>query len=346
MIELLAAVALLLALIFTFTNGFQDASSIAATFIASRSAKPRQGIMLVASMEFLGALLGGTAVAFTLAGLLLVEPGESTVLLLLAALLGATAWNLLTYYLAVPSSSTHALIGGLVGAAVAAEGLSAVLWGWEELVSSGHELVGLMKILIFLVVSVLIGLVGGYIAHKLVAVALRNAKRQVNRKIIGVNWAAAAGMAFFNGANDSQKQLGVIALIVFSAGLTEVLEVDLWARVACAILLGLGTLGGGWRIMRTLGSRIFRVRPVHSMESQAASAASIAFSTVYGAPISSTHVISSTIIGVGAAVDPRKVRWSVGKEIIVSWIITIPATMLVSGGLYLLLEVIIPMGGS
>lgn len=343
--EAVAFVAVVLALAFTFTNGFQDASSVAATFIASRSATPRKGITLVAGMDLLGALLGGSAVAFTIAHLILVEPGDMLLVIILAALTGAIAWNLITWKYGLPSSSTHALVGGLVGAAVAAEGIGAVLWGWEELTSSAPELVGLVKILLFLVVSVLVGLVGGYLMHKGGQVALRNAKASTNRRVIMTNWAAAAAMGFFNGANDSQKQLGIIALILLAAGLTQELEIQSWARVACACLLAFGTLGGGWRIMRTLGSKIFRVRPIHSLESQLSSGLSIALSTLAGAPISSTHIISSTIIGVGAATNPRKMRWSVGKEIVLAWVITIPITMLISALLYLLFSLILLPGG-
>jgi PiT family inorganic phosphate transporter len=345
MMEIVAVIGVLLALAFIFTNGFQDASSIAATFIASRSAKPRQGIALVAGMNLLGALLGGSAVAFTLAGLVLVEPGDTVIVILLAALTAAIAWNVITWRYGLPSSSTHALVGGLMGAAVAAEGLGAVQWGWDELISSAHQLTGLVKILLFLVVSVLVGLAGGYLMHKAGLLALRNAKAAANKRIIRVNWAAAAAMGFFNGANDAQKQMGMIALILFGAGLTAELEIELWTRVACAVILAAGTLGGGWRIMRTLGSKIFRVRPVHSLESQLSSGLSIGISTLAGAPISSTHVISSSIIGVGAAATPRAMRWSVGKDILIGFAITIPITMLISGLLFLMLSSVLQPGG-
>jgi PiT family inorganic phosphate transporter len=343
--EVLAVVGVVLALGFTFTNGFQDASSVAATFIASRSATPRRGILLVAGMDFLGALLGGSAVAFTIAGLVLVEPGPTLLVILLSALMGAIIWNLVTWRYGLPSSSTHALVGGLIGAAVAAEGFDAVQWGWEELTSADPQLTGLVKILLFLILSVLVGIGAGYLMQKGGELMLRNAHIDANRQVVRVNWAAAAAMGFFNGANDAQKQLGIIALILFGAGLTAQLEISTWARVACAVLLALGTMSGGWRIMRTLGSKIFRVRPIHSLESQLSSGLSIAISTVYGAPISSTHVISSTIIGVGAAVNPRKMHWSVGRDIVLSWIITIPVTMLISGLLCLFLSLLLLPGG-
>lgn len=345
MIEILAVVGVLLAFVFTFTNGFQDASSVAATFIASRSATPRRGIVLVASMDLLGALLGGSAVAFTITGLILVEPGPTLVVILLVGLMAAITWNLLSWRFGLPSSSTHALIGGMIGAAVAAGGLDAVLWGWDELTAANPQLTGLVKILTFLFLSVLVGLVAGYLMHKAGEVALRNAKAGANKTVVRVNWTAAAAMGFFNGANDAQKQLGVIALIIFGAGLTAQPEIETWARVVCACLLGLGTLSGGWRVMRTLGSKIFRVRPIHSLESQLSSGLSIAVSTIAGAPISSTQVISSTIIGVGAAVNPRKMHWSVGRDIVLAWVITIPSTMLLSGLLYVVLSPLLLTGG-
>lgn len=299
----------------------------------------------MAGMNLIGALIGGTAVAFTMAGLILVEPGDTLLVILLAALAGAISWNVITWRYGLPSSSTHALVGGMVGAAIAAEGLDAVKWGWEELASPDPQLTGLVKILVFLVASVLLGLIAGYLMHKAGDLALRNVKVNANRKIVRINWAAAAAMGFFNGSNDSQKQLGIIALILFGAGLTAGLEIEPWTRVGCAVLMAAGTMGGGWRIMRTLGSKIFRIRPIHSLESQVSSGLTLAVSTIAGAPISSTQVISSTIIGVGAAATPRKMRWSVGKDILLAFAVTIPITMLISGLLYLLLSALLLPGG-
>jgi len=263
MIEL-AIIAVLLALAFTFTNGFQDASSIAATFIASRSATPKMGIILVAVMSFFGAIGGGSAVAFTLTGLLEISSAAQIVVVLLVAMVTATTWNLITWKFGLPSSSSHSLIGGLIGAGIAASGIGCVFWGVAELFSPTHELAGFVKILFFFVLSVIIGFVGSYVMHKCTTVLLRNAERAINRKIIALNWCAAAVMAFSNAANDTQKQLGIIALVLFSAGMSAVADVPLWARFACAILIALGTLSGGWRIMNPLGRRIFRIEPIHS----------------------------------------------------------------------------------
>ena len=340
MIEI-AIITVLLAFAFTFTNGFQDASSIAATFIASRSASPKAGIIFVAGVSLLGAILGGSAVAFTISGLVSLPSDEQMVLVLLIALLTATIWNILTWKFGLPSSSTHSLIGGLIGGGIAAAGVSSIFWGLDELTTPPHELTGLVKILFFFVFSILIGFVGSYLMHKSTGLLLRNAKRTVNKPIISLNWGAAGIMAFSNGANDSQKQLGIITLALFSAGLLTAAEVPLWARISCAILLAIGTLSGGWRIMNTLGRRIFKIEPIHSFDSQFFSSSSIAISTLAGAPVSSTQVITMSVIGVGAAENARKVKWSVGTHILIAMIITVPVTMLISGVLYLIVSSII-----
>lgn len=322
-----AVAALLLAFAFAFTNGFQDAAAIAATFIASRSATPRQGIVLVAGMNVLGAVLGGSAVAFTLSGLVeVIEPAQ-TLLVLLVALASASVWNLATWSRGLPSSSTHALVGGLIGAAVAGTGMGSVNWGVTALFGPTPALEGVVKVVALLAASVVIGLVGGYVVHRSLAVLLRNAhRRTTRRRIIAANWGAALGMAFFNGANDAQKQLGIVALVLLAAGRTTTLEVPLWARATTALLLGLGTLGGGWRVMNTLGHRIFRIAPVHSLASQASSGLTIAASTIAGAPISSSQIITSSVIGVGAAENPRRLNWGAVDEVAIAMLTTIPVT--------------------
>jgi PiT family inorganic phosphate transporter len=335
---LVAAVAIAIAFVFTFTNGFQDAGAIAATFIASRSATPRQGIVMVAAMALLGALFGGSAVAFTLIELISIDSEVETLFVLLAALVAATFWNLVTWRHRLPSSSTHALIGGLVGAGIAAAGPGSVNWGVGDLLLPPHELTGLALILVFLVVSVLVGFLGSFALHRATGLLLRSAEKGINTSIIRLNWVAAAVMSFFNGANDTQKQLGVIALVLVAAGESATIETPLWSRAALALLIGAGTLSGGWRIMTTLGRRIFEIEPIHSFDSQVSSGATIALSTVAGAPVSSTHIISMSVIGVGAAENPRRVRWSVGREIVIAMLMTIPATMLIAGGLYLVIS--------
>ncbi len=330
----IAIITVLLAFAFTFTNGFQDASAIAATFIASRSASPKSGISFIAWVALIGAILGGSAVAFTISGLLILDSPESMLLVLLVALLTATIWNIITWKFGLPSSSTHSLIGGLIGGGIAAAGTGSIYWGLDELVNPPYEVTGLVKILLFFVVSIVIGFVGSYLMRKSTRVFLRNAQKTINRPIVFLNWCAAAAMAFFNGANDSQKQLGIIALALFTAGLSTAAEVPFWARVACAILIAIGTLSGGWRIMHTLGRRIFKIEPIHSFDSQVFSSSSIALSTLAGAPVSSTQIITMSVVGVGAAENPRKVKWSVGTHILVAMIGTMPVTIVISALLY------------
>ncbi|MBT8507247.1 phosphate transporter [Methanomicrobiaceae archaeon CYW5] len=330
----IAILTIVIAFIFTFTNGFQDAAPIAATFITSRSAQPRQAIVFVAAMVCLGALLGGTAVAFTLSGLLTTVSGGETVQVLLIAMIVATAWNILTWKYGLPSSSTHALIGGIVGAGIAAAGIGGVYWGVTDIIFPPHELAGIVKVLVFLVLSVIIGFAGSYCLHKAAGILLRNSKRSINSRIMELNWMTAGAIGFGHGANDSQKQLGIIALALFAAGQSASVTIPDWARVVCAVLMALGTIGGGWRIMNTLGNRIFRIEPIHSFDSQVFSGASIWISTLAGAPVSSNQIISSSILGVGAAENPRKVHWFVGKDVVAAMFVTIPATALVSGFLY------------
>jgi PiT family inorganic phosphate transporter len=333
----IVTVTIIIAFAFTFTNGFQDAAAIAATFIASRSATPRRGIIFVASLDFLGALLGGSAVAFTISTLLLLPPDEQLVVVVLSGLLAAAAWNLVTWYRGLPSSSTYGLIGGLTGAGIAAAGLSSVNWGVEALWSPSPELDGMVKILLFLLLSLVIGFAGGYLMRRTTAVILRGARRSANLRIVSVNWAAAAVVAFASGANDAQKQMGVIALVLFAGGIYSEITIPVWARIGCAVLLALGTLGGGWRTMATLGRRIFTIRPVHSLDSQISTGTSVALSTLAGAPISPGQVAISSILGVGTAENPLKVRWTVGKRIVATLLVTIPATMLLAAVIYLII---------
>ncbi len=330
----IAVITILLALIFTFTNGFQDASSLAATLIASRSATPKQGVTLIAAMSFLGAVLGGSAVVFTLTGLITTGSGTGTVLILFVAITVAIGWNLITWWFGLPSSSTHALIGGLIGAGIASAGIGGVFWGIGGLAGPSHQLEGVMKILVFFILSIIIGFAGSFVLHMLTMLLLRNAKRKINNGIMRLNWMAAAAMAFFNGANDTQKQLGIIALVLFASGLSSTTDVPAWARIACAVLLSAGIIGGGWRVMHTLGNRLFRIEPIHSFGSQFSSGAAIAISTIAGAPVSSTQVIISSVLGVGAAENARRVKWSVGKDILIAMLVTIPLTTLAAALIY------------
>ena len=325
-------------LFFAFTNGIHDAGSIVATPIACEAMTPRMAVGYASVIGFAGAVLGGSAVASTVGGIISVAPDRNLVLILLAAVLSATIWNLATWRLHLPSSSTHALIGGMIGAAVSAGGAGSVLWGWDEFTAAGHHLTGLTKVLAFLIVSIVVGFVLGYLIQRASSLLLRNATRKANAPIRRVQLLTAAVLAFGHGANDTQKQMGIITLAMVAGGYVTASEgIPMWVRLAAGAMMALGTLGGGWSIMKTLGRGIFRLEPIHSFASQIASSSSLVASTLVGAPVSSTQVVASSIIGVGSAENARMVQWSVGKEILVAFLITIPAAMALSGFLYYLL---------
>ena len=332
-----AIAAIVLALVFSFTNGFHDASSTVATLIACGAATPRRAVILSAAWGFAGALLGGTAVALTMLGLLSIPLGNTMVYVIFATLVGAVAWNLITWVWGIPSSSTHALVGGLIGAGIAGAGLDKVNWGLDELFSAG-QVVGITKVVLFLFISVGIGFAGGFLVLKLSRVLLRNAKRTVNRPLMLSQYLTSGLLSFSHGANDAQKAMGMMILVIASVGWSPDTSIPLWVMLASAIAMTVGTLGGGWKIMTTLGRRIFRIRPIHSFDSQVASTTAILLSTAAGAPVSSTHAVASSIIGVGAADNARMVQWAIGKDMVVSWLLTMPLTAFVSGLVYVIMK--------
>ena len=335
---LVATFAVAVSLFFTFTNGFHDASSIVATQIACGAASPRAAVINAAIFGMAGAIIGGSAVAYTIQGIVDLEVGEELIIVIAAAVLGASAWNIFTWWIGLPSSSTHALIGGLIGAAIASSGIERINWGVAELVEPPHELVGLMKVFLFLFVSILIGLAGGFAVQRGSRILLRNADRKMNRPIKRSQWIVTSLLAFSHGSNDTQKQIGLIALILFAGGYIETLGIPLWVRIACGAMMLAGTVGGGWKIMKTLGRKIFPLEPIHGLNSQISSASSILISTVAGAPISTTQVVASSVMGVGAAENAKMVQWSVGKDMLIAWLMTIPVAALLSAGTYFLLN--------
>ncbi|HOB38957.1 MAG TPA: inorganic phosphate transporter [Methanomassiliicoccaceae archaeon] len=327
-IELLAAATIILALLFAFTNGVQDASSTVATMVASGVTSPRSAVFYAALLGLIGAMLGGSAVAFTMQSLVELPSGKLMGELLLAAVAGATLWNVITWRRGLPSSSTHSLIGGLVGAAAMGAGLSSVSWGADELAAG--QLVGMAKIIAFLFISVATGFIGGYLLRKLSAILLRPARSTVVLNLRRLQWLTTGMLAFAHGSNDSQKQMGLMVMALMSAGLVATDDIPLWVRASCAAMMAAGTLAGGWEIMKTLGRKIYRLRPLDSLDSQLVSASSLLGSTILGAPVSSTQVVASSVMGVGAAVNARMVQWDVGRHMVASWFLTIPASATIS----------------
>lgn len=338
MMVLLALAGILLSLFFAFTNGYNDAGADVATMVSSGAASVKGALLTASLANFVGALIGGTAVVLTLQGVLTVDIGEEIALAIFAAVVAANVWNLITWFYGIPSSSTHALIGGLVGVGMAFHGLSGVNWGWEELML-GH-LTGVAKVMVFLLASVLLGFLGGYWLMKIARLALRGAKVGVNRPLKRLQWFTTGVQTFAHGANDAQKQMALIAMLLMAMGSSS-MEVPSWARIACALAIALGTLGGGYRIMRTVGRKIFKIRPVHALVAQTNSSFTVIFSTLLGAPVSSTQVVTSSVMGVGTAENHKMVHWRVGKDLVVSWFLTIPATAVLAAILVLALRFVI-----
>jgi len=327
-------------ILFTLTNGLHDASSVVATFITCGAATPAQAVMLAAAFELLGALFGGSAVAATVAGIVKLKSGTEMLVVILAAVVGAVFWNVLTWQFGIPSSSTHALVGGLSGAAIGFGGGAMINWGFAETFHTLHA-TGIAKVLIALVFSPLLGLLVAFIMLNLLMLLFRNATYRVNRPIKKIQWVLTAVMAFNHGANDTQKSMGLIMLALFSAGqVTTVADVPIPVRVMVGVIMCIGVLFGGWSIMKTLGRGIYTIRPVHSLASQLGTGLSLYFANATGAPVSTTHVVVGTIMGVGTADEKKMVNWQAAKNILFSWLITIPCSGLVSWLFFKLLDLL------
>jgi len=313
-----------LALIFDFLNGLHDSSNIVATMISSRAFRPSTALGITAIAHFIGPFLFGVAVAKTI-GSEVVQAEYITMEVIVAALVGAILWNLLTWFFGIPSSSSHALIGGIIGAVVIGVGLDAI------------KMDGLGKVLIALMVSPVIGFVLGFIITRIIFFLARAASPKINTFFKRSQLVTALALSFSHGTNDAQKTMGVITLGLVISGYLPAFRVPVWVITLSAGAIALGTAFGGWRLIRTLGGKFYKIRPVHSFASQLTSAIVILGASLVGGPVSTTQVVSSAIIGVGSSERVSKVRWGVAEEIITAWIITIPATGLVSAGIYWLL---------
>lgn len=313
--------AIAMAFAFAVTNGFHDASNAIATLVATRVARPMQAIVLAAVCNLLGPLLLGAAVADTIATIVSVPAGQE-VTVVGAGLTGAVVWNVITWWRGIPSSSSHALVGGLVGAALATAGMSAVNWGGIE---HGRP-VGVIGALIALAISPVLGFAAAAVITRLARRALRRASVRVDAVIRNAQWVTSGWLAFSHGANDAQKAVGIIAALLLATGHTTSLHAPPWVTLACALCLTLGTAMGGWSIVRTIGSRIVRLRPLDGLVSQASSAGVILASSVVGAPVSTSQIVASSVVGVGVGRRrTRHVNWRIVTSIGFTWLTTMPA---------------------
>lgn len=313
------------ALAFDFLNGFHDSANVVATIISSRSMSSRKALAMAAMADFAGPFLFGVAVAKTI-GHGITIPESITIEVLIAALVSACTWNLVTWYFGIPSSSSHALIGGLIGAVLIGGGINAIISK------------GVIKIAIALFFSPIIGLLFGWLVMKLTYRLLRKASPKANYFFKMGQIPTGIALALSHGANDAQKTMGVITLGLVITGYQQEFSVPLWVILISASAISLGTFSGGWRLIRTLGSKFYKIKPIHSFTSQLASAMVIITASLFGGPVSTTQVVSMSIMGAGAGERLSKVRWLVLKEIFLSWVLTIPITAVLAIPVYLLIR--------
>ncbi|MGO8684365.1 MAG: anion permease [Thermoleophilia bacterium] len=314
------------ALVFDFTNGFHDTANAIATSVSTRALPPRVAVLMAAGMNMLGAFLG-KQVATTL-GQGIVATVHASQTLLLAALIGAIGWNLVTWYFGLPSSSSHALVGGLVGAAIAAAGSGAVMWAhvWD-------------KVVLPMILSPAIGLVLAFLLMTLLLWMVARARASlVNRWFRHLQPLSAAAMALAHGMNDAQKTMGLITLALLTSGHIPAFQIPVWVIVAAATSMALGTLSGGWRIIHTLGSKVMKLDPIHGFAAETSAAAVIFVAASLGFPISTTHTITAAIMGTGATQRLSAVRWGVAGNILTAWILTLPMAALFGAGAYELIH--------
>jgi PiT family inorganic phosphate transporter len=307
---------IVLALVFDFINGFHDTAIAIATTVSTRVMTPRQAIIMAAILNFTGALISHNVAKTISSGLIYTTMIPQYVVI--GALIAAILWNLITWYYGIPSSSSHALIGGLIGASIAcAAGLDVVQWGGV-----------VKKVLIPLVTSPLVGFLLGFVVMKLLFLLLAGATPQfVNKWFAKLQILSAGFMAFFHGTNDAQKSMGIITFAMITAGLLPMnAPVPIWVMLLCALAMSFGTAAGGWRIIKTMGVSMIKLQPINGFAAQTTAAATIAAASFIGAPVSTTHITSSAIMGVGAAKRVKAVRWMVATNILWAWVITIPLT--------------------
>jgi PiT family inorganic phosphate transporter len=318
-----------LAVLFDYINGFHDTANAIATSVSTRALRPEHAILMSATANFVGALTG-TAVAKTISSGLATTPGGSAgQTIVAAALIGAIIWNLITWRFGIPSSSSHALIGGLLGAVIVSVGTSAIIVDGV-----------LGKVILPLILSPIVGVIGGFLLMVILLNVFQRANpHRINERFRRLQLVSAAFMAFSHGSNDAQKTMGIMTLALIAAGvLPHDSTIPLWVIILAATAMSLGTAAGGWRIIKTMGQRVVKLDPVHGFAAETTAATIILTASHFGMPVSTTHVISSAIIGVGASDRLSAVRWGVAGNIVIAWILTIPASALAAGIAYVVIS--------
>jgi PiT family inorganic phosphate transporter len=327
-IFLITTLIVMFALVFDFINGFHDTANSIATSVSTKALKPRHAIILAATMNFVGALTF-TGVAKTITQDIadpFTLPNGSIVIL--AALIAAITWNLLTWYYGIPSSSSHALIGSIAGATIAAAGFGALKWE------------GFLKIIQALIISPILAFVVGFIVYTIIKFTFKNNNlTKTNKQFRRVQIATAALQSYSHGTNDAQKAMGIITMALIANGYTTSTDIPFWVQFSCALAMGLGTSVGGWKIIKTVGGKIMKIRPINGVAADLTGASIIFCATLIHLPVSTTHVISSSILGVGSAHRVKGVQWGTAQRMIITWFITLPISATLAGAIYLLLNV-------
>lgn len=318
-----------LALAFDYINGFHDTANAIATSVSTRAISPQKAVMMTAVLNFAGALVS-TGVAKTIGGDLVISASLINAEVISAALLGAIAWNLITWWYGIPSSSSHALIGGVVGAVI-------VSVGYEAL-----NFTGIGKIFLSLVLSPIIAMVFGYIIMNVLLLLFgRFSPIALNDSFRNMQLLSATLMAFSHGSNDAQKAMGIITLTLLSGGYIDTLDVPMWVKLSCAAAMALGTAAGGWRIISTMGNKIFKLETINGFAADLNSAITIFTATFLHLPVSTTHVVSGSIMGVGTAKRVKAVNWGVARSMVMAWFVTIPLSAIMSAVAYSIIQGII-----
>jgi inorganic phosphate transporter, PiT family len=326
--SLILVLIIIIAVVFDYTNGAHDSGNAIAPLVSTKVMNPKQAVLMAAVLNLAGAFLG-TEVASTI-GKGIINPdliaGEMG--LILAALMGAIFWNILTWILGLPSSSSHGLIGGLMGAAIAYQG-----WGSLNYTNIIH------KIILPLFLSPVMGFIGGYLLMLIIAwITFRFKPHKMNKLFKRLQIFSGGFMALSHGSNDAQKTMGIITLALFLSKSIPAFEVPFWVKLICALAITLGTATGGWKIIKTMGNKIFKMEPIHGFASQTSASLVIIAASLFGAPISTTHVMSSSIMGVGSSRRASAVRWNVAGSMVFAWFVTIPASAIVGALCYYIIR--------
>ena len=313
----------LLAVLFDYVNGFHDTANAIATSVSTRAITPRHAIIMAATLNFAGAMIS-TGVAKTIGGDLVLNPSQISLEVIVAALIGSIIWNITTWYYRIPSSSSHSLVGGVIGAVSISVGPAAL------------DVTGISKIVMSLILSPIVALATGYFVMIGLLWIFRNfSPITLNRQFRKMQLVSASLMAFSHGSNDAQKAMGIIALALLSGGYIETMEIPVWVKIACATSMALGTSAGGWRIISTMGTKIFKMESINGFAADLNSSIVIFTAPFLHLPVSTTHVVSGSIMGIGSAERVRAVHWGVARSMLLAWVITIPISACISAVIYL-----------